>query len=44
MQVKAVQVKTQPRGGSLNVGLVVALLCCLAVWAGAAYLLMLLAG
>ena len=38
------QVKVQPRGGSLNLGLFVALLCCMAVWAGAAYLLILLTG
>jgi hypothetical protein len=44
MSVKAVQVKTEPRAGSFNIGLVAALLCCLAVWAGAAYLLVLLTG
>jgi hypothetical protein len=38
------QVKAQARPGSLNIGLFAALLCCLAVWAGAAYLLALLVG
>jgi hypothetical protein len=36
-------VKAHPRSDTLNVGLLVAILCCLAVWAGAAYVLVLLA-
>ncbi len=44
MQVKTRPVNTQPRGGPLNLGLLAALVCCLAVWAGAVYLLVLLTG